>query len=668
VQGANNAAAALSLTGTDAAQFSLSSTTVPSNLTVGASPSGCPRTYNLNIVATLSGATGSPFTQAETITGSSSSGVTFTALHKYFMAPTNASPAGNDANNGTSAATPWASPNHTGLVCGDVIIAAAGTYPGSDFLFGTPSGCPSTSGGIDGTGGIYFVTILCGSPSVGGCSRTSAGSGTNGAFTIRTSNWAVEGWQGSAPAGSAFIAVSETVATDIYHHIAFINDISFNSNRGIIAADGGTNHNIPGQGIDYWATVGSIGQNSNNDNLCLGAIDSAGPANIDTITGVHTTILGSFGIANLQSYGTSTCNIDGEAFFYDTFNAHGYQGTAIIANNLSFHTTWSGVGIFLNNCTGCNPTTGNLDFEVYNNTTYDADVGNGTSRNIGTSGQMNMQLDTGNPWTINIFNNISRDASANATSPSSGAIYAELVGGANAGTTITLGGAGLQNVFKGLQTTCLGSVCDAGNNVVAFNSYTNLGTNTYTDPLLHNTADLANRFGQPNCSGFETTTQCMGWNPNTQVLTIPSGDTCPSGFTCTTLGGTGTPIIADLTATCGANCAGKGYQLPSATCSGAGSLETNFTGSISGTTLTVGSVTGVPVRKGQLLLGSGVTPNTIITAGAGSSWTVSNSQTVGSESMGATYYPYWLKGMVYLHWDGTTITEKPGLVTKPCGL
>jgi hypothetical protein len=30
-------------------------------------------------------------------------------------------------------------------------------------------------------------------------------------------------------------------------------------------------------------------------------------------------------------------------------------------------------------------------------------------------------------------------------------------------------------------------------------------------------------------------------------------------------------------------------------------------------------------------------------------------------------YPTWLKGIAYLHWNGTTITENAGLVTKPCG-
>jgi hypothetical protein len=29
-------------------------------------------------------------------------------------------------------------------------------------------------------------------------------------------------------------------------------------------------------------------------------------------------------------------------------------------------------------------------------------------------------------------------------------------------------------------------------------------------------------------------------------------------------------------------------------------------------------------------------------------------------------YPTWLKGIVYLHWNGSSITENSDLVTKPC--
>lgn len=59
-----------------------------------------------------------------------------------------------------------------------------------------------------------------------------------------------------------------------------------------------------------------------------------------------------------------------------------------------------------------------------------------------------------------------------------------------------------------------------------------------------------------------------------------------------------------------------------------------FTGAISGTTLTVSGVTGT-IAIGQTLFGAGVTAGTTITAGSGTSWTVSAAQTVSAEPMGA---------------------------------
>ena len=70
-----------------------------------------------------------------------------------------------------------------------------------------------------------------------------------------------------------------------------------------------------------------------------------------------------------------------------------------------------------------------------------------------------------------------------------------------------------------------------------------------------------------------------------------------------------------------------------------------FTGSISGTTLTITSgAPSAPFGTGDYITGPGVATNTQITGGSGSTWTVSISQTVGSVSMtsglvvGATNY------------------------------
>lgn len=58
-----------------------------------------------------------------------------------------------------------------------------------------------------------------------------------------------------------------------------------------------------------------------------------------------------------------------------------------------------------------------------------------------------------------------------------------------------------------------------------------------------------------------------------------------------------------------------------------------FTGSISGTTLTVSSVAYGTIAIGQTITGVGVTAGTTISSGSGSTWTVSASQTVASTTI-----------------------------------
>ena len=65
-----------------------------------------------------------------------------------------------------------------------------------------------------------------------------------------------------------------------------------------------------------------------------------------------------------------------------------------------------------------------------------------------------------------------------------------------------------------------------------------------------------------------------------------------------------------------------------------------FTGSISGTTLTVSATTSGTIQAGQTLSGTGVTSGTTIVSGAGSSWVVSASQTVASTTITATIARY----------------------------
>lgn len=71
-----------------------------------------------------------------------------------------------------------------------------------------------------------------------------------------------------------------------------------------------------------------------------------------------------------------------------------------------------------------------------------------------------------------------------------------------------------------------------------------------------------------------------------------------------------------------------------------------FTGSLSGTTLTVAAVTAGAVEVGAYLFGSGVAASTKIVSGSGTTWTVSaSSGTVGAEAMTASFTQAQVDGL-----------------------
>ena len=132
----------------------------------------------------------------------------------FFLAP--ASGGGNDSNNGTSASTPWLTPNHP-VNCGDVITAAASTsYSASNFGSGKwgPVSCPA---------GNNVAWLKC--ATFDAC-KISA-SGAHG-MRLAASFWGVQGWEINRwqrrlcrllRGASAF-----RVCT--IHHIVFANDIA----------------------------------------------------------------------------------------------------------------------------------------------------------------------------------------------------------------------------------------------------------------------------------------------------------------------------------------------------------------------------------------------------------------------------------------------------------
>ena len=499
-----------------------------------------------------------------------------------------------------ASSAPWATPNHA-LNCGDVIIASAGAYSTGQFgrNWGAVSNCPSTTGGIDGTGGVYFAVALCGGSDLASCTISGTGSGnptTLVEYYGGQSNWAVEGFlvnSGGNTRGFGIRTINDACATGyISHHIASINNIVYNSSQAFGFNDcgkfaGTTTTNF----ADYTAVIGMVAQNANQDGICLGAIDFVGLGNYDTNAGTHAYMYGNFALNN-QTVSGCVSLYDGEAFYVDLPDSHGFTQQMVFSNNIGVMSSRACITVTYNAATVDAAT-----FLIYNNTCYDNDVGTGSDND---AEQINLN-NSGNvaPFIISVTDNIS--LMPGATSSGGAKLYA--MGSWSAYTSpsnVTVGAVssnGKENIFKGQQTVCSdGSsiTCDAGFNSMYwhFSAYPT-GANTFIDPSFVNTADLlANHMGVPNCSGFENATQCMGWDSSTGTLTSLS-------------------VISDLVGTAigsapyYSSVSNKGYQLSSTTC-------------------------GTSVADAD--------------------------------------YPSWLKGIVYLHWNGTSLTENAGLVTKPCGL
>src|SRR5215831_4207242 len=512
----------------------------------------------------------------------------FTPLHTYFMAPN-----GNDSCNGTtttigtSGNCAWLTPDHTGLVCGDVIIAQVGAYPAAGIgISNSPSGCPSSSGGIDGIGQIYFVTVVC--VQAFACTLNSTAGSGNGAIDISANNWSFQGWKVTTTNKRAFCYFADGGFTsNIYHHIAFINDICVDAGLGFVSGDNGQNSNIPGNGIDQFAVVGSLTWNANQrDDFPSASIVAVAPANFNSSPGTHILFNGNFAINNSVPIGNGAVS-DLEGFMFDTPEVHAYTGQTVMKNNVVYNSSWAGIQLFSQNIHSVT-----IDVEIAQNTIFNNGVCIPTTFNGNfNTGELNIQLDGNFPWTINISNNIIRSVQVHlGCAGTTGApMYAILMGStshANPPTpTVITGGTGKENILFALQPGCPGT---PANCVTLFDNYTVSGPNTYTDPLFTNTTDLlANHLTQPNCTGFSDVAACMGWNYALQTASSLS-------------------VIADLTPTCGASCTGKGYQPPK------------------------------PCAVDVL-------------------------------------YPTYLKGVVYHQVNGgfsntATVTEKAGLVNKPCGM
>jgi hypothetical protein len=509
----------------------------------------------------------------------------FQALHTYFITTT-----GNDRNNGRSLSTAWATPKHN-IVCGDVIVVQSGNYTKGQFgitNWGVVADCPSTLGGTDGAGGIYFAVVLCGGPDLMSCKVTPPGNAE--AFRIDQSNWVVEGfWATSSVASNGCYIASGNVGSVTNHHVAFINDIASTCGLAGFATSGG---GFALASFDQTAAVGVItynGANSLQGYICGSGISFIPGNGPDASEGTHVFVGAAFAYNNQNASGTNECKIsaginantphsDGEGIIFDTWAAgatggQGYNYQGVVEQSAIWANGNNALQAFPQGAKQNNNTNDKSQVIWTGNTTY----GNGRDSRAVCGGEMNLnQVYPQGSGKYEVTNNIFLATMKTCGNVGIWPVYGAVVTG-NGSTNISLSQPSVTVsgnwIFNNMPPTAnsLG-----GNNTYVWNlpkasqAPWVFGTNTFSDPGLTNPAGLPSV--APDCTGHQTVTNCM-LNKYGVYNAIK-------------------PRIAPPTA---------GYQPPK-------SCEPD------------------------------------------------------------NFYPTYLKGIVYLHWDGTSLAEMDGLLTKPCDL
>ena len=258
----------------------------------------------------------------------------------YYLAPY-----GSDSNSGTSASSPWVSPNHS-LNCGDVIVAAAGTnYSAANFYTGKWGNvnCPAANN-------VAWLT----------CEKFDAckiSTTANTGMWVDKSFWGVQGWEVTTSAsdtyGTCFSAQPKWSAPVEIHHIIFANDIANGCTQSGFAA---TNHGSIG--VDYFTVIGSIAYNAaQGSDSCTSGINVYQPIQSDSAAGTHIYVAGNFSYGNMDpSRCAGTSPTDGEGIIFDTFDGSqgshvAYAAQAVAANNIVVGNGGKGIEV-MNNSAG----------------------------------------------------------------------------------------------------------------------------------------------------------------------------------------------------------------------------------------------------------------------------------------------------------------------------
>jgi hypothetical protein len=388
----------------------------------------------------------------------------------YYLAP--AILGGNDANSGTSSASPWLTPNHS-LNCGDEIVAVPGSYDSQNFYTGT-------WGTVHCTAGNSVAWLTC--QEFDACKIYAT---ANEGMWVDQSYWGVQGWEiSTAPSdvyGACFFAAPNWNNPVEIHHIVFANDVANSCSQS-----GFSSVNHGSVGVDYFVVIGSIAYNSAlGSETCTSGISIYQPVQSDSTAGTHLYVAGNFSYANLEpSQCNGTSPTDGEGIIFDTFDGSQgnlptpYAAQAVAENNVVFGNGGRGIEV-LNNAAG----TSHSPIYIEQNTSW----GNLTDPNQNWLGCGEIAINEA--YETQVTGNLIATRSADGCG--SNPIYALSVSGGSTSDQVT------GNFAFGYN----------GYNTFVYNSGAfSFGSNTLgTNPQFEN----ASVSSAPSCSGASNVPDCM---------------------------------------------------------------------------------------------------------------------------------------------------------------
>jgi hypothetical protein len=312
-------------------------------LTSGSGLSGTLTAVPQNGVATfgnLSESTAGTYTLSATsagLTSATSSSFTITTqsttVANYYI-----SPSGSDSNSGTSASSPWLTPNHA-VACGDVISAAPGTYSAGNFgngKWGTVS-CPA---------GNNVAWLQCATFDT--CRITATG---GDAMWVDKSYWGVQGWETST--NSTQVGACYHVGPSsggVVHHVIFANDVA----NGCMGGGFNAYDTSTSSSVDYITYIGDVAYNAaQGSGACYSGFNVYQPIASDTASGTHNYVAGSFAYGNVDGNPCAgTAPTDGEGINFDTWDFDEGRGTpytqqGAMENNIAVFN--GGRGVYVEN-------------------------------------------------------------------------------------------------------------------------------------------------------------------------------------------------------------------------------------------------------------------------------------------------------------------------------